>query len=377
MRTGLMLMHGFRVLLAGSITVFSIGMVHAQALKENGFLLPVTIDGQVYRLEAYSARPQSASGPLPLVVISHGTAGDTVENEMTHASNHRHAARDFARRGWHAVAVTRRGFGVSEGAPAVAAACNAPSRYNRLFSGYATDVLAAIDALALNKAEVDASRILFVGQSTGGLTSLVAAGKKPGAKVYVINFAGGVKSASCSWEEPTTDVFADAGKARSVDGVIPTLWFYAANDSFFGLSQVERFHGAYTKAGGKARLVRFDAVGEDGHFIFSDWKGREKWLPEVDKFLAENNLPGLKQAEIEALAQKVSLPEKFRNSYQRYIALPGEKAMAISGANDHVYWRFGGSTTSRISKDTLDQCAKASKGCRLLLLNHAPAPPPK
>lgn len=348
----------------------------AQPLVENGFLLPVTIDGQVYRLEAYVAVPKSASGPLPIAVISHGTNGDSVENEITHASNFRLIARDFARRGWYAISITRRGFGVSEGQAKWPGACDIPTRYLPVFDAYAADVLAAVDVIA-KRPGLDPSRVLFMGGSTGGLSSLLAASRYKGGKAYAINFAGGMRSSQCKeWVEQAAAVFTEAGKGNPA----PSIWFYAQNDSLFGPTQAERFLAAYRKAGGHAQLTQYPPVSEDGHYIFTEWQGREKWFPEVDRFLAAHNLPHLKDADIEAMAQKLKLQGRQRASLERYMRLPGEKALIISGGGDALYWNYGGGSRNNASKKALDSCnaksnAKANpKGCKVLLVNHD-APP--
>lgn len=343
----------------------------AQRLLENGYLLPVMIDGQVYRLEAYAARLASERGPLPLVIISHGTAGELAENEVTHASNFRLIVRDFARRGWHAVSITRRGFGVSEGAAAMAKACNAPSRYQEMFRAYSADVLAAVETISRNTQMVDQSRVLFVGASTGGLTSLAAAARRRGSKTWAINFSGGIKSDRCAWEDHAAEVFADAAREAQGAGALKSLWIYAGNDSFFPPRVAEKFLEAHKKAGGDARYVTFDAIGDDGHSVFSDFRGREKWLPEVDRFLADHGLPHLKTDITDQLHGELKLLPRQKDTLRRYLALPGEKVLVTSGNGQSLYWVHGSSQRDLARKRALDDCGKKNPNCRVLLVNHA------
>lgn len=366
-----------RWLLTLLLVVFGLApAARAQETLEDGFLLPVTINGQTFRLEAYSARLRSSgSEALPLVVISHGTDADLYDNELTHASNYRTIARDFARRGWHAVAIVRRGFGVSEGPFPRAGACGTTHRIDLVFDAYAADVLAAVEALK-GQRSIDTGRVLFIGVSTGGLTSLLSAGRMKGGKAYAINMAGGWRSTSCEWEGQVAGIFAEAAKAAAGRGGVPTHWFYAENDSFFRPSIVEKFLTAYRGAGGDARFTLYPPLGEDGHSLFSDWRGKEKWLPEVDTFLAAQGLPHLSAQMIAGVIEAAKVPQEVRASAERYLRLPGEKAFAISADSKRSFWHFGANDRDRARTRALDDCNKAPAGCRLLLVNNGPAPAP-
>jgi dienelactone hydrolase len=358
-----------RLLIALLMALVMTSALRAQETIEDGYLLPVTIGGQLFRLEAYSARLRSAgTQALPLVIISHGTDPDVRDNKLTRASNYRLIARDFARRGWHAVAITRRGFGVSEGQIPRAGSCSA-HRIDLVFDAYAIDLLAATDVLATQRG-VDASRVLYIGVSTGGLSSLLAAGRRTAGKTFAINVAGGWRSSSCEWEGQVNGIFAAAAKASAQRGGVPSAWFYAENDSFFGPNIVEKFLAAYRGAGGNAKFTRYPATGEDGHNIFSDWRGREKWLPEVDQFLAANGLPHLTPQAIDALIESAKLGPNVKPLLERYFRLPGEKALAITNDNRRLFWRFGSRDSDEARTRALEDCNKAQAGCKALFVNN-------
>ena len=136
---------------------------------------------------------------------------------------------------------------------------------------------------------MDASRILIVGQSHGGLTAMALGARNPAGVRGIINFAGGLKftSSGCIWENSLAQAFARYG-ARSK---LPTLWFYGDNDSYFPPEVFRDLHEKYLAAGGKAQLFAFGKFGRDAHGMFSAASGTKIWVPEVEKFLDSLGLP--------------------------------------------------------------------------------------
>ncbi|TIP45699.1 MAG: hypothetical protein E5X69_14735, partial [Mesorhizobium sp.] len=82
--------------------------------ESHGFLR-VAINGKNYRLDSYSVKPADAKGPLPLALITNGTAGTAAEIRAENTAKFEPRARDLAIRGWLAVVVIRRGYGRSDG----------------------------------------------------------------------------------------------------------------------------------------------------------------------------------------------------------------------------------------------------------------------
>ena len=64
------------------------------------------------------------------------------------------------------------------------------------------------------------------------------------------------------------------------------LWVYTENDSFFGPRLATALHDAFTRAGGKAEMVRLPAFTEDGHTLFFGRGGSSIWGPLVERYLA-------------------------------------------------------------------------------------------
>ncbi len=96
---------------------------HPALLEEITFLDIRGSDGN-YRLEALIVRPAAAKGRLPIALITHGKQRLPTDMAKIRAELMSPEARDLAYRGYLAVAVVRRGFGVSGGTPG--RATNAP-----------------------------------------------------------------------------------------------------------------------------------------------------------------------------------------------------------------------------------------------------------
>ena len=230
-------------------------------------------------LETTIYKPDGA-GPFPIALINHGKAfGDPRFQSRYRPAL---AARYFLQRGYAVVVPMRQGFSKSGGSY-IGGGCNIESN-GRV---QASDVKAVLDHV-IQQAWADKERIVVLGQSHGGWTTLAfGAQNYPGVKALV-NFAGGLRQADCAgWQ---------AGLARSAaayakDTATPSLWFYGDNDSFFQPTTFGPMFDSYTAAGGKARLVAFGTFGSDAHAMFGSAAGVSIWQPEVSKFLASVGLP--------------------------------------------------------------------------------------
>ena len=139
-------------------------------------------------LQALLIRP-AGGGRYPLAVINHGSPRDRTERaKMTPASFVRQAE-EFAKRGWTTVIVMRRGYGDSAGEYAESTGCN-NADYVTVGRAGAADIRTAIEFLK-KRPDVDPERIISVGQSAGGFSSVALTVNAPGGLVAVINIAGG------------------------------------------------------------------------------------------------------------------------------------------------------------------------------------------
>lgn len=249
-------------------------------IEEQILSIPKTIGPFTISLEATLFKPQGA-GPFPLAIINHGKAfGDPKFQARFRPLS---AARYFLQRGYVVLAPMRQGFSKSQGSY-VGAGCNVESNGRT----QAEDVLAALSFIG-TESYVDKDRVVVLGQSHGGWTTLAFGASSPPPGVRgLVNFAGGLRQENCAgWQH--TLVRAAAGLAH--DTRLPSLWFYGDNDSFFQPFIWQGMHQAYVDAGVNARLVAFGQFSGDAHAMFGSRDGEAIWQPELNRFLQEVGLP--------------------------------------------------------------------------------------
>jgi dienelactone hydrolase len=249
----------------------------AYFLNEKVVSIPVTGFGEEIRLQTTVYKPDGP-GPFPLAIISHGVPFEkSLESEIK--SRHRYClqSEEFVKRGFVVAIPMRRGYGRSGGSKNV-------STINIAAFGLqdAQDIQATIDSLS-REPYVDGKRIVLVGQSGGGLASLAYGSLGNPAVKGVINFAGGLRRTGVAlWELDMAQAFGMYAKTTKV----PSLWFYAENDSYFSPTTARGAYEAYQQNGGQARLFALAPFKKDGHGLFADFEGIAIWVGEVDKFLS-------------------------------------------------------------------------------------------
>jgi dienelactone hydrolase len=141
---------------------------------------------------------------------------------------------------------------------------------------------------------VDGSRMILAGQSAGGVVALFTAGTRhPQGLRAVLAFSAGRggdpvhhPGEPCA-VKPLGNVFAEVGKQVKS----PALFLYAKNDLFFNARVSRLWFDQFTGAGAKAKYVLQGPYGSNGHYVFSDPAGVRRWIPEVERFLAEYGVP--------------------------------------------------------------------------------------
>jgi dienelactone hydrolase len=353
-------------------------LAEERLLVEETFL-SVVIKDKPYALEALVAKQLGGAAKLPIALITHGQPLELEQREAVSSRSYLRTAREFARRGWLAVVVVRRGFGQSGGkAPYALRGCR-DSNYSQLLDDQADDLQAALAAIA-KRPDADPSQALAVGVSVGGATVLNLAARNPYGLRAVVNVSGGVQSVSRSGEGAPTctaddlvSVFAALG-ARSR---LPTLWLYAENDSLFPAEYVRKLHETYVSGGGRTEFHMFDAIGKDGHQMLMHPDGMLRWIPVLDRFLRAHNLSTYDPAPAEAAVRELGLTPAARQVFARYRGRPTEKALAISQSNKTLYVQFGGVDLGEVETRAREECARQAKEpCRILLRNfeHHTAP---
>lgn len=206
----------------------------------------VLLKGSLYR--------QKSQKPAPTVIFNHGSTDNVARKTVIRPEV---MARYLLGQGWTVAAPMRRGRGQSEG-PMMEPSDRSISSERQLKAAL-QDLDATVGALR-RRPDIDAKRILVMGQSRGGFLSVMYAADKPERVAGVVNFAGG-------WWAQNLDKgfhaknFEAAGKAARV----PMLWLYGANDHYYDVQHIRKNHQVFAEAGGKADLAVIERVPGGGH----------------------------------------------------------------------------------------------------------------
>jgi dienelactone hydrolase len=323
-------------------------------------------------LEALLIRP-SGTQRYPLALISHGASSDAqVRQEMSPYGFYRQAI-EFARRGFAALVVIRRGYGGSPGSYAEGHSCCEAGTYLRAAKDSANDLRAAIAAMKARN-DVTTQGMIAVGVSGGGLASIVLTMDPPPGLAAAISFAGGLLRAKRADDDPRSasdeaglvEAFRTFGTASRT----PMLWVYAANDSYFRPDLAHKLLAAFTAEGGRAKLIDAPAFGNDGHLLFS--AGTAMWPKMIDDFLREQNLGTrdlLPPPALPALPAPPRLTEKGRASFTDYLTAGPHKVFAASPSGAYGYWS-GTRSLEKAKDEALAGCSKNAPDCVLYAIDN-------
>ena len=237
----------------------------------------INLSATIYRL--------NAEGKLPLLVLNHGSTRNPEKRRKMMKMRKQSAV--FVKKGFVVVVAMRRGYGDSEGAWAESfGKCDSP-HYSSAAKEAVKDIRAVVDYMK-KKPYVDTTRILMVGQSGGGFSSLAYASIYSNELLGVMSFAGGrgaKKSYGVCDPKRLIATVGSFGKTAR----IPTLWIYTEKDSLFPPPLPQEMFEAYKRKGGKGKLIILTSEQTPcGHFLF--YKGITTWEPIVDEFLKEIHL---------------------------------------------------------------------------------------
>ena len=322
-------------------------------------------------LETLFVRP-AAPGKYPLAIISHGSPRKASDKSGMTPNAYYPTALEFARRGFAVAVVMRRGYGGSGGNDVERTHSCADPDYVTSGRNSAQDIRAAIKALSV-RADVDATRILAVGQSAGGFATVALTADPPPGLVAAISFAGG-RGSKGDFEVCNEARLAAAFQGFGKTSRVPMLWIYTANDRYFAPSLADKLHAAFTGAGGRAEFIRAPAFGKDGHQLFSG--GIRLWTPMVDAFLAKQRL-ALSAATMDLpplpdLQPPPQLSSRGREAFGNYLRAGTHKAFAVS-SDGHFGWRTGRRTVKEAIDDALKSCQGGGKDCRVMFVDDAAA----
>ncbi|MEJ0097461.1 MAG: alpha/beta fold hydrolase [Bauldia sp.] len=244
--------------------------------------IPSTVPG--LSMDATLFRP-SGAGPFPLVVINHGSEEDFRARAAMAMPSFPALTAWFLARGYAVVVPERPGHG-DTGGPYLEeqGACDNPDFAG---SGLATaDSIGAVVSFMARQPFIKPTGVIVVGNSAGGWGALALASRNPKGVAAVISFAGGRgghkgnrAGANCA---PDRLVAATATYGQTAR--IPSLWLYAADDTYFPPELSRRMADAYRAAGGNAEYDLLPAIEGEGHGLIL-MPSAATWAPYLEKFL--------------------------------------------------------------------------------------------
>jgi dienelactone hydrolase len=226
---------------------------------------------------------QGSGEKLPLVVMNHGTPRN--DEDRKNVLRYKDQSKVFVKRGFVVLVPMRRGYGTSEGDYAeYSGKCDTPD-YDNVAKEAVKDIRAAVEFMKRQPYIDPERKVLIVGQSAGGFSSLAYASVYPDEVAAVINFAGGKGSIApfkvCG-EERLVHTVGGFGKTSRM----PTLWLYTKEDDYFPPPLSRKMHEAYGKRGGTGKFLLLSS--EYGHNYFV--RATRLWEPMVEEFLKEIQL---------------------------------------------------------------------------------------
>jgi dienelactone hydrolase len=334
-------------------------------------LLPVTIDGHAYALDAMLVYPDDGKRH-PLAIFSHGSPRAAADRPALTPAADPDELLWFVRRGFTVAAVLRRGYGRSDGGWAETyGSCADPDYADAGLRG-AADVAATIRALG-NDPHVDASRVLAFGVSAGAFATVALTTAPPPGLVAAVAFAPGRGSSApdvvCR-PERLVAAFARYGAASR----IPLLWISASNDHFFGPDLVKRSLSAFDGAGGRATFFAAPADGDEGHYLFASPHGIAIWGPAVDRFLGNHHLafvPEPLELEGPVTIVPAGLGPRGRAAFARYALAPPHKAFAKT-SDGHYAYAFGLRSDADATSKAMATCERTQPSCAIVDVNGSP-----
>jgi dienelactone hydrolase len=311
-------------------------------------------------LEVYFNLP----GKHPLAVLTHGTSDDQMQRLHVTPWAQQSQAQWFARRGYVVLVVVRSGYGKSGGKQdGTHGGCGTRNgSFQEAGEASAAD-LAAVMRYAQTLPEVDASTIISVGVSTGGLAQVALSENPPPGVKAAISFAGGRggdgKEHNCDLDG-LVGAFRSYGKSAHKHGDLPMLWIYSQNDHWFTPAMAQRFEEAYTKDGATNQFIMAPPDGEDGHHLYGHVAA---WSDIVDAFLKAHALLPLGDTVLPTpqppnVPMPPGLDAKDEDMWKRFLLAAPYKAL-VRDQSGRLFIGAAGFDQALAEESAIDRCKKA------------------
>ncbi len=315
-------------------------------------------------LEVYVDRP----GRHPLVVLTHGTSEQPEDRAHVTPWAQISQAEWFARRGYVAIVVVRKGYGRSGGQQdSMSGGCGLRGSFEEAGEASVED-LRAVMAFAQKLPEVDGDTMLSVGVSTGGFAQVALSADPPKGLKAAISFAGGRggdgHENNCNLSG-LIEAFNAFGRNAHKHGDLPMLWIYAQNDHWFTPAMAQKFDAAYKKGGGTNQFVMTPPDGEEGHHLYMHVAA---WSGTVNAFLKAQNLLPLGDTVLPApepphVPMPAALGDKDEEMWRRFLLAPPYKTLVMNESGQLTMFAAG-FDQSLADSGAMDRCKKAPGGTK-------------
>jgi dienelactone hydrolase len=314
-------------------------------------------------VEVHVDRP----GRHPLVVLTHGTSDKEEERARVTPWAQLGQAMWFARRGYVAIVVARRGYGRSGGQrDGDSGGCRTRGGSFKDAGEASADDLRAVIKYGQGLPEVDPQTVVSIGISTGGFAQVALSANPPPALKAAINFAGGRGS---DGHEHNCDLYGligayeSFGKAAHKHGDLPMLWIYSQNDHWFTPAMAQQFEAAYIKSGDQVQFILAPPDRDEGHHLYSHISA---WSDTVQVFLKAHNLLPLGDEVLPApqppnVPAPAGLHDHGEDAWKEFLLGAPFKAFATNGQGA---WGLARAAydQSIADGDAVDHCKHAASG---------------
>jgi dienelactone hydrolase len=283
-------------LLCGLLMMLAIGCESARAQKSIGPQGPEegVIRRQTWLIPAQDRttmmwttvfRPPGA-GAFPLAVINHGSTQNELRRAEYRLPEYAALTEWLVAHGYAVAVPQRPGHGKTGGTYYEDQGSCANADYRKAGLNTAATIAAAIDYM-IHQPFIRKTDVVALGQSAGAWGALALASQNYPPLKAVVAFApgrggriDGVAGRNCAPDRLVSAAHQFGEKTR-----IPSLWFYAENDSYFQPDLSKRLTDAYRQGGGRAEIHLLPPVGSDGHNLITSREGEALWAPILEKFL--------------------------------------------------------------------------------------------